>query len=110
MIYQSVERTVEVLVAIVTIGLILVAIAVGSMETWQKLGSGLINVGYIDPGMSVKKLFSALVFAGAGGTANLFYTFYLRIKTLVWERSCRGYRTRFEVGAKRCLRRGFSLK
>ena len=82
MIYTSVERTVEVLVAIVTIGLILVVIAVGSMDTWKELGAGLINVGYKDPGMSVKSLFIALVFAGAGGTANLFYTFYLRDKNI----------------------------
>ena len=33
-----------------------------------------------NPGMGVKALFIALVFAGAGGTANLFYTFYLRDK------------------------------
>ena len=32
--------------------------------------------------MSVKTLFIALVFAGAGGTANLFYTFYLRDKNI----------------------------
>ena len=43
-------------------------------------GEGVVNVGYIDPGMSVKAMFIALVFAGAGGTANLFYTFYLRDK------------------------------
>lgn len=33
-----------------------------------------------NPGMGIKALFIALVFAGAGGTANLFYTFYLRDK------------------------------
>ena len=82
MVYTSVERTVELLVAIVTIGLILVVIAVGSMDTWKELGKGLINVGYKDPNMSVKTFFSALVFAGAGGTANLFYTFYLRDKNI----------------------------
>ena len=82
MIYNSVERTVEALVAIVTIGLILVAIAVGSMDTWKALGAGLINVGHIDPEIPVKDFFSALVFAGAGGTANLFYTFYLRDKNI----------------------------
>ena len=82
MVYQSVEGTVEALVAVVTIGLILVAIAVGSMDTWKELGSGLINVGYKHPDMSVKQMFIALVFAGAGGTANLFYTFYLRDKNI----------------------------
>ena len=82
MVYQSVERTVELLVAIVTIGLILVVIAVGSLDTWKELGSGIINVGHISEGMNVKALFIAIVFAGAGGTANLFYTFYLRDKNI----------------------------
>ncbi len=80
LIYQSVERTVELLVVIVTVGLIIVAFAVGSTETWAVLGKGMVNVGYIDPGMSVKAMFIAIVFAGAGGTANLFYSFYLRDK------------------------------
>lgn len=82
MVYQSVEHTVEALVAIVTIGLIVVAVVVGSLETWRELGAGLMNVGYKHPDMSVKQLFIALVFAGAGGTANLFYTFYLRDKNI----------------------------
>ena len=82
LIYNSVEKTIEVLVAIVTIGLIAVVIAIGSADTWKELGSGLVNIGYKDPRMSVKTLFIALVFAGAGGTANLFYTFYLRDKKL----------------------------
>ena len=80
LVYQSVERTVELLVIVVTLGLVVVAIAVGSVETWKELGLGIVNVGYKDPGMSVKAMFIALVFAGAGGTANLFYTFYLRDK------------------------------
>ena len=42
----------------------------------------MVNIGYKDPGMSVKGLFIALVFAGAGGTGNLFYTFYLRDKNI----------------------------
>ena len=82
LIYNSVEKTIEVLVAIVTIGLIAVVIAIGSADTWKELGGGLLNIGYKDPGMSVKTLFIALVFAGAGGTANLFYTFYLRDKNI----------------------------
>ena len=82
LIYNSVEKTIEVLVAIVTIGLIAVVIAIGSADTWKELGSGIVNIGYKDPRMSVKTLFIALVFAGAGGTANLFYTFYLRDKNI----------------------------
>ncbi len=82
MVYHSVERTVELLVAAVTVGLVLVAIAIGSLDTWKELGAGLINVGHKETGMSVKALFIAMVFAGAGGTANLFYTFYLRDKNI----------------------------
>ena len=80
LVYQSVERTIELLVAIVTIGLVIVAINVGSAEVWKDLGAGIVNVGYRDPNMSIKALFIGIVFAGAGGTANLFYTFYLRDK------------------------------
>ena len=68
------------MVVVVTVGLLIVAFAVGSAETWVDLGKGILNVGYKEPGMSVKALFIAIVFAGAGGTANLFYTFYLRDK------------------------------
>lgn len=78
--YLAVERTVEALVVIVTIGLVLVAIAVGTADAWRELGAGIVNVGYRAPGMTVKALFVAIVFAGAGGTANLFYSFYLRDK------------------------------
>ena len=45
--------------------------AIGSADTWKELGSGIVNIGYKDPTMSVKTLFIALVFAGPGGTANL---------------------------------------
>ena len=82
LIYHSLEKTIELLVIIVTIGLIMVAFSVGSASTWKELAGGIVNIGYIDPRMSVKSFFIALVFAGAGGTANLFYTFYLRDKNI----------------------------
>ncbi|MEX0714744.1 MAG: Nramp family divalent metal transporter [Pirellulales bacterium] len=80
--YRSVEKTIELLVIIVTVGLIMVAFAVGTADTWAELGRGMVNVGYRPPEMSVRHLFIAIVFAGAGGTANLFYTFYLRDKDI----------------------------
>ncbi len=79
-IYGSVEKSVELLVLIVTIGLICVAVAVGTADTWASLFSGAVNFGYKHPDVTVKQMFIAIVFAGAGGTANLFYTFYLRDK------------------------------
>lgn len=81
-VYQSVERTIEILVLMVTLGLILVAFFVGTADTWKELGRGVVNIGYRDPDFPIKKLFIAIVFAGAGGTANLFYTFYLRDKNI----------------------------
>lgn len=82
LIYNSVEKSIEVLILIVTLGLILVAVFVGTADTWAELGRGVINVGYKADDFPAKELFIALVFAGAGGTANLFYTFYLRDKNI----------------------------
>ena len=79
-IYGSVEKSVELLVLIVTVGLIFVALGVGTADTWGSLFRGAINFGYKHPQVTVKQMFIAIVFAGAGGTANLFYTFYLRDK------------------------------
>jgi len=82
LVYQSVERTIEVLVVLVTLGLLSVAIVVGTGEHWIDLGRGLLSFGQVPAGISPKDLFIAVVFAGAGGTANLFYTFYLRDKQI----------------------------
>lgn len=81
-VYQSLERSVEFLVVVVTVGLISVGFAVGSVEVWKDLGLGIINIGQTHPDISVKTLFSALVFAGVGGASNLFYSFYLRDKNI----------------------------
>lgn len=81
-VYQSVEKTILMLVVLVTIGLVTLAFAISSTEIWVSIGKGLINVGHLEPGISVKSFFIALVFAGAGGTANLFYSFYLRDKNI----------------------------
>ena len=82
MIYHSVEKTIEVLVVTVTVGLIIVAVAVGTADTWKELAQGAMNFGYRDKRVAISDLFTWIVFAGAGGTANLFYTFYLRDKNL----------------------------
>jgi hypothetical protein len=82
LVYRSVEKSIEVMVLTITVGLILVAVAVGTVDTWGELGRGVVNVGYKPEGVTVKQLFIALVFAGAGGTSNLFYSFYLRDKNI----------------------------
>jgi hypothetical protein len=78
--YRSVERTTESLVVVMTLGLIAIAMLVGGLSTWRTLAAGIANVPYRDPGMPAYELFSAIVFAGAGGTANLFFSFYIRDK------------------------------
>ncbi|HYG78330.1 MAG TPA: Nramp family divalent metal transporter [Planctomycetota bacterium] len=78
--YKVVEKSITAMVILVTLGMITVAVAVGTTDAWKQLFGGIMNIGYRDPSMSVKELFSALVFAGAGGTSNLFYSFYLRDK------------------------------
>lgn len=79
-VYSAVEKSVEAMVVIVVVGLCLIAIRFGTAEAVGDLARGVVNVGWRDPAYGVKDLFSAMVFAGAGGTANLFYTFYLRDK------------------------------
>jgi hypothetical protein len=81
-IYNGVEKTIFVLIGIITVGLIMVAAVAGSAQTWKELGLGVLNVGYRAPDFPVKDMLSALVFAGAGGTANLFFCFYLRDKNI----------------------------
>lgn len=82
MVYKSVEKSIEIMVLMITVGLIIVAVTVGTWDTWKELGAGIVNVGYKAEGVSNKQLFIWIVFAGAGGTANLFYTFYLRDKNI----------------------------
>ena len=79
-VYASVEKTTELLVIVVTVGLILVACVVGNAETWVALGHGMLNFPFKHPDMPTYILFSSVVFAGAGGTANLFFSFYIRDK------------------------------
>ena len=82
MIYNTVEKSIEIMVATVTLGLILVACVVGTAETWKELGEGILNVGRKPDTFAFKDLFIAIVFAGAGGTSNLFLSFYLRDKNV----------------------------
>lgn len=81
-IYNGVEKTVLVLISVVIVGLVIVAVVAGNAQTWRELAAGLVNVGYRAPDLPTKDFFSALVFAGAGGTANLFFCYYLRDKNI----------------------------
>lgn len=79
-VYASLERATEAMVCIILVGLLVIAAAVGTAADWRALAAGAVAVPYRHPDMPPYALFSAIVFAGAGGTANLFYSFYLRDK------------------------------
>jgi Mn2+/Fe2+ NRAMP family transporter len=79
-VYRSVERTTTALVLVITLGLVAVGVSVSSWETWAELGRGVLNFPHKPEGLPSYELFSSIVFAGAGGTANLFYSFYIRDK------------------------------
>lgn len=81
-IYRSVEISTEVMVVVALVGLIVLALIMGTSDAWAYLGRGVLNLGHKEPEVSYAEFFSWIVFAGAGGTANLFYTFYLRDKNL----------------------------
>ncbi len=76
-VYQSVERTTELMVCLITAGLLLVAVSVRDGGAWRDLAQGALNFPFKDPELAPYELFAAIVFAGAGGTANLFYSFYV---------------------------------
>ncbi len=82
LMYTAVERTIMLLVALMTLGLVFVAVSVGTLEGLAEMGRGLLNVGHIelDAEFTGLRFFGALVYAGAGGAANLWYAFYLRDK------------------------------
>ncbi|MBI3735544.1 Nramp family divalent metal transporter [Candidatus Sumerlaeota bacterium] len=86
-VYAAVEKVISAMVVIIVLGLIFIAFKVGTWAYFKDLLHGMVNFGSIFdvaagkyPGLSVKQLFISIVFAGAGGTANLFYAFYLRDK------------------------------
>jgi len=79
-VYSGVEKSVSLLVGVVTVGLIVTAAVVGTAADWADLGRGLVSVGHVPDGLDTKTLFIAITAAGAAGTANLFYCFYLRDK------------------------------
>ncbi|MGV3724528.1 MAG: Nramp family divalent metal transporter, partial [Actinomycetota bacterium] len=79
-VYAGVEKSVSFLVLIITVGLIAVSVAVGRPDDVAAVAAGAISFGHVPADLDVKTLFIAITAAGAAGTANLFYCFYLRDK------------------------------
>ena len=81
-IYAAIELVTAALVAIIVVGMIVVAVRVGTLADAWELSKGLAKFGRIrlDDELTPLRLFGAVVFAGAGGFGNLFYAYYLRDK------------------------------
>jgi hypothetical protein len=81
-IYKSVERWTSGMVVVAVVGLLILAVILRKPELWVSVAQGMLNVGYKEESVSYPQFFSWIVFAGAGGTANLFFSFYLRDKNM----------------------------
>lgn len=81
-VYATIELVVAALVAIIVVGMFVVAVKVGSFADVLELGRGMLRVGtvHFDDELTPLRFFGAIVFAGAGGFGNLYYAYYLRDK------------------------------
>jgi hypothetical protein len=79
-VYRTVEIIQLVLVAGITILLVVLAAVLVRWETVLALLAGAARVGSIPDGIELPLLFSALAFAGAGGSINLAQSNYINDK------------------------------
>ena len=82
-IYDGLEKIVGILVLVIVVGLIVVAVKIGTMQHVKDMASGVVSVPPVielAEDFPFLRFFGALVFAGAGGFGNLFYAYYLRDK------------------------------
>ena len=82
-IYDGLEKVVTVLVLIIFVGVVVVAIKIGTWADVQEMTWGVIGFPpriVLDEDFSFLRFFGATVFAGAGGFGLLFYAYYLRDK------------------------------
>ena len=80
--YNAIEKSVGIMVLVITVGMLLVAANTATWEAIKEMGRGAINFGHIelDDEFTFARFFGAVVFAGVGGLGNLYYAFYLRDK------------------------------
>ncbi|MEE2776359.1 MAG: Nramp family divalent metal transporter [Acidobacteriota bacterium] len=83
-IYSTIEKAIGGMVIVITVGLVYLALRVGTFDAVAEMGRGLLNFGHIelDDEFTFSRFFGAVVFAGIGGAGNLYYAFYLRDKNI----------------------------
>ena len=81
-IYATVEKSITGMVLVITIGMLIVALSVGTLADVGAMIGGIFNFAHIelDDEFTFHRFFGAFVFAGAGGLGNLYYAYYLRDK------------------------------
>lgn len=82
--YTAVEVSVTAMVLLIVAGLAVVAFQVGNLQSLGELFRGVVNFGHIELNdqFSLARFFGAMVYAGGGGSGNLWYAFYLRDKNI----------------------------
>lgn len=81
-IYSVVEAIMLMLCVVIVTGLLASVVVCSDVGTWKGVGQGVLNFGFIDPSINRFQFFAALVFAGVGGTGNIFLNYYLRDKNI----------------------------
>lgn len=81
-IYSVIEAIMLVMCVVIVAGLMATVAVCGDTNTWKDVGRGVLNFGFIDPHINRFQFFAALVFAGVGGTGNIFLNYYLRDKSM----------------------------
>jgi hypothetical protein len=81
-IYSTVEKSVMSMVLFIIVGMVIVAVSVGTLSDMWAMFAGIANFGHIqlDEDFTFSRFFGAFVFAGIGGLGNLYYAYYLRDK------------------------------
>ncbi|MEA2624908.1 MAG: hypothetical protein QOD06_953 [Candidatus Binatota bacterium] len=79
-VYRAVELLQMILVTAIFLFLGILAVLVVRGDALAALAAGALRFGHLPPGIDVPLLLGALAFAGAGGTANLAQSNYIKDK------------------------------
>ncbi len=79
-VYRTIETVQIALVGIIFSLVLVLAFLIVDAESVRAMASGATRIGHVPDGMNLPLLLGALAFAGAGGTANLAQSNYIKDK------------------------------
>ena len=79
-VYKTVETIQFVLVGLVFVAVLVLVVVVVRLDAVRDLFAGAFRIGHVPDGIQLPLLLGALAFAGAGGSANLAQSNYIRDK------------------------------